>query len=83
MNCSEANPSPGASPRARDQTTADSESCQLATTSADSKTSADSETFADSKITTDWETIINCETYPPAASSNHLSPILPEVLDRH
>ena len=43
LNCSEANPSPSA--RARDQTTADSQSCQLATTSADSKTSADSETI--------------------------------------
>ena len=39
MNYSEADPSPSA--RARDQTTADFQSCQLATTSADSKTSAD------------------------------------------
>ena len=65
MNCSEANSSPGA--RARDQTTADSQSCQLATTSADSKTSADSETIADSKITTDCE-IADCESYPSTAS---------------
>ena len=61
LNCSEANPSPSA--RARDQTTADSQSCQLATTSADSKTSADSETIADSKITTDCE-IADCWLLP-------------------
>ena len=59
MNCSEANSSPSA--RARDQTTADSQSCQLATTSADS------ETITDSKITTDCE-IADCEGYPSTAS---------------
>ena len=67
MNCSEANSSPSASARARDQTTADSQSCQLATTSADSKTSSDSETTADSKITSDCE-IADCEGYPSTAS---------------